>query len=309
MVLRLLGLLLLVAAARADDWWVVVPRKEGAPLRIHASGKIIDPAKVPVRGNARLSPDGKRWLYAEWREKNRDVFACDLDGKNETRLTRHRAMDAGASWAPDGKRILFHSQRVGNWQVWLREADGSLKMLTRDEHGAWVPRFSPDGKRVAFLSRVPHRGKGWMADLVVLDLATKKRTKLLEKSVMPNYSWSPNGKTIAISGLGWLKLIDVESAKVTKAFVFKEIDKRLHAHSANNILWHPEGKQLALAIQFYGSRAAAMRNNPMGGPAAGEFKPLPGDREIFFLSLDGTLKEVKLPDGAITRPLRWVSVR
>lgn len=308
MVVRLLTLLLLVAAARADDWLVVVGRKKGPPLRIRP-GKTVDPTDDPVRPGARLSPDGKRWLYAEWRDKNRDLYACDLDGKNEVRLTTNPGMDADGSWAPDGKRILFHSQRAGKWQVCLRDADGKVSVLTSDERGAWVPRLAPDGKRVAFLSLLPHQGKGWKADLVVLDLATKKRTRLVGDCWMAEYAWSPDGTRIAIGDLQWFKLVDVEKAAVEWTIVLKKKDRRFHAHAARNILWRPDGRQIAMGIHCWASRAATYRTDPSGSRVPVKPPARLGDHEIFFLSLDKSMRGVKLPEAAVPLPVRWVSAR
>ncbi|MDR1731902.1 MAG: S9 family peptidase [Synergistaceae bacterium] len=64
----------------------------------------------------RFSPDGRKIVFAVHQadlEKNRylsDLWLCDLDGDQVTRLTSSGAEKAFC-WSPDGKRVLFVSER------------------------------------------------------------------------------------------------------------------------------------------------------------------------------------------------------
>lgn len=80
----------------------------------------------------------------------------DDAGRNVTRLTTMGA--SRASWSPDGKKVTFVSrspETIGGayWlQVYVIDVDGSnLKMITRSEHSTFVPNWSPDGARIAFV--------------------------------------------------------------------------------------------------------------------------------------------------------------
>lgn len=81
---------------------------------------------------------------------NSHPFRMDLDGKNKRDLTRDsREFTYGFSASPDGKRIAYHK----NYQVFLANADGSGAQQIQTGHPFnFVPRWSPDGSEVLFLS-------------------------------------------------------------------------------------------------------------------------------------------------------------
>lgn len=111
-----------------------------------------------------LSPDGKRLLYRKvikapglnWAlgsiEKNSEIFISDLDGGNETNISKNAAFDGWPVFSPDGTRVAFASNRSGpalTGQVWLMNTDGSdLQQLS---HGPWShaqPAWGFDGKHI-----------------------------------------------------------------------------------------------------------------------------------------------------------------
>jgi Tol biopolymer transport system component/tRNA A-37 threonylcarbamoyl transferase component Bud32 len=62
--------------------------------------------------------------------------------------------DGQPSFSPDGKRIAFQSNRSGSFEIWVSNADGSNQVQLTSLNGppASRPRWSPDGRYVAFLS-------------------------------------------------------------------------------------------------------------------------------------------------------------
>jgi Tol biopolymer transport system component len=59
------------------------------------------------------SPDGRKLLYANQAGDDVELFVCDADGKNRSRVTNTGGLNSFAAWSPDGKRILFRQFKRG----------------------------------------------------------------------------------------------------------------------------------------------------------------------------------------------------
>ncbi len=138
------------------------------------------------------------------------------DDRERERVSRYSV--ASYSWAPDSKHILFSA----SGQLWYFTLEsGTGVQVTQSSESNEDPKFSPDGKRVAFLRK--HQlyvmdAKGESQHLVTDD-ANKDLTKGCNKdctdcdqgilngevdwvyaeelSVRSNYFWSPDGREIA----------------------------------------------------------------------------------------------------------------
>src|SRR5262245_8158325 len=81
--------------------------------------------------------------------------------------------DNDPQWSPDGTRIAFASNRTGkeyeenrNTDVWVIGSDGSqITKISDHEEGDNSPRWSPDGKTIAYVGRVreEEHPKIWLA--------------------------------------------------------------------------------------------------------------------------------------------------
>lgn len=78
------------------------------------------------------------------------IYAMDIDGRSKTDLTTRAGEFAyGYSASPDGSKIAYHS----NYQVYIANADGTGAIHVRTGHPFnFVPRWSPDGGRILFVS-------------------------------------------------------------------------------------------------------------------------------------------------------------
>lgn len=306
MVLRLSVLVIFASAVAAQEqpWWVVLSRKDGGSSLVRADGKgVIRRSPQPADRNRMPSPDGEHWVWADLRQNDRDIYICNKQGKRTHRLTTHRAMDSDPTWAPDSKRVAFVSARSGQREIWIKSiSGGEARQLTKTLHGASSAKFAPTGNRVAYIVRLPRRGKGWIGNVVIHDVDSGARTLVAQKLSMPSLAWHPDGKRLAVSSIGSIRLF--EGDKLLKHVEIVNADKRLYAHLPYHLIWRPDGKELACSITFAGGRAAVAVDNAMGRPEA-KFDRIFGDRELFFMTPAGKLRSIELPKGAFVWPVSW----
>jgi hypothetical protein len=100
----------------------------------------------------RWSPDGGSIAVSAWTAGGyRDIYLVDAVSGGRKRLTSDRAVDMEPDFTPDGKFILFASDRTGIFNIHAIELEtGRLYQVTNVLTGAFSPRASPDGKRLAF---------------------------------------------------------------------------------------------------------------------------------------------------------------
>ena len=103
--------------------------------------------------------------------------------------------------SPDGRQVLYvverpdwkENRRVGH--IWRSNADGSSAVqLTHGQRGETSPRWSPDGERIAFLTR---RGDNEDAQIYLLESDGGEARQLMKHpAAASNVQWSPDGKAI-----------------------------------------------------------------------------------------------------------------
>ena len=115
------------------------------------------------------TPDGKRIVFVSNRETahgSGGIWSVAADGSGEPR----RLHDEETNWraspdvAPDGRRIIYSSYHGRQWhQLWLATTDGgTVYPLTFGEFDRTEARWSPDGKRIAFVSNQDGQPSLWV---------------------------------------------------------------------------------------------------------------------------------------------------
>jgi dipeptidyl aminopeptidase/acylaminoacyl peptidase len=159
--------------------------------------------------SVRLSPDGKTIVYVRGTELNKE--GTSANPLNLSKMPKQQAWainvgggeprllgDIGCSEegcedlqiSPDSKMVVWPAKK----HIWIASLDGKKKAEQLDEllGESDTPRWSPDGKRIAFRSnRKDH------SFIAVIELATKKITYLApttNRDAGPQ--WSPDSKSV-----------------------------------------------------------------------------------------------------------------
>ncbi len=108
-----------------------------------------------------VSPDGRNVLYGVQyysipeNKGNRELFLTDLQG-NSRCLTRTAVAEQAARWSPDGQ-ICYLAPVDGVMQLFvLNPEDGKSRCLTDWPEGLDDFQFSPDGRKLLFVSQVKY---------------------------------------------------------------------------------------------------------------------------------------------------------
>jgi len=123
--------------------------------------------------NPSWTPDGKRLVFVSNREiayGTGDLCSTAVDGANDFECFVHEETSwrARPEVAPDGRRVLYSSYQGRQWhQLWLTTlaADAQLP-LTFGEFDATQARWSPDGRRIAYISNEDGNVALWLLEAV-----------------------------------------------------------------------------------------------------------------------------------------------
>jgi Tol biopolymer transport system component len=98
-----------------------------------------------------ISADGKLVAFASDRDNDSglDIWIQQIAGGDALRITSDPADDAEPSFAPDGSKIVFRSERDGGGLYVVPTLGGEARRIA--DGGHW-PRFSPDGRFLAYIS-------------------------------------------------------------------------------------------------------------------------------------------------------------
>ena len=159
-----------------------------------ASGRRRDLANFRGTNSAPTwSPDGQTLAVTLSRDGGSQIFLLNRQGEVQRRLTSSSAIDTEAVFSADGKTLYFVSDRGGSPQIYRTSAagGGNAERVTFNGNYNISPSLSPDGRNLAYISRI-----GGAFRLHVMDLSSGAVKALTEGSDDERPSFSPNGRQI-----------------------------------------------------------------------------------------------------------------
>lgn len=116
--------------------------------------------RAGINSGAVFMPDGNSIALTLSHVGNAEIFVMNLQTSELTRITKHYAPDVDPSISVDGSLMTFLSGRPGKPMIYTMDPRGEEKDVKRISYvGRFnaTPRFSPDGKEIAFSSWLDER--------------------------------------------------------------------------------------------------------------------------------------------------------
>jgi eukaryotic-like serine/threonine-protein kinase len=105
--------------------------------------------------NAIWTPDGKKVTFASNKEGPVNIFWERADGSGGLeRLTSSEYLHSPMSWSPDGQLLVYSEiNATTGYDIWVtRVSDHKAQLFLRTPFNESAPRFSPNGKWLAYVS-------------------------------------------------------------------------------------------------------------------------------------------------------------
>ncbi|MBN7813140.1 PD40 domain-containing protein [Algoriphagus sp. H41] len=207
---------------------------------------------ITINGGVRemsVSPDGKEIAFIARGE----VFVTSVDGSLTKRITNTPEQERFVEFAPDGKSVVYSSERDGKWQIFqatkvrAEEPFFFASTLIKEEPlvsvavDAYLPKFSPDGKKLAYVE-----GR---RTLKVLDVASKTSVSLMGPELLFHmsdgdqyYTWSPDSKWLLASYRPTMTNSEVVLLDASGKEAMRKLTQS--GYSDDNAKWVNEGKQM-----------------------------------------------------------------
>lgn len=217
-----------------------------------------------------------------------DLYTTVMDYSTTKRLTKTPEQEANPTMSPDGRNIVFAAERGGTWNIYMQTlvnkndknftyaTDVKETPIIEGKESYFLPKYSPDGKKIAFLAN--------RTEIRVYDVKTKSVNVVLPGKYNfsytdgdVNFEWSPDSRwilTTSIADGGWnnpdVVVVSVDGKKI--------VNLTNSGYSDSNPHWALGGK----AVVWSSDRAGYRSHGSWGSERDGYLMFL--DREAWKLS-------------------------
>ncbi|WP_337478556.1 S41 family peptidase [Prevotella pectinovora] len=186
------------------------PQKTAIRIAADTEGKeLIRQIRNSGAYNIKLSPNGKEIGFV----MHGDVYVTSIEYRTTKQITNTPEQERYIDFSPDGRTIIYDSERNGVWQIYattIKNKDEKQfayatelveERLTQSDQTSFQPKFSPDGKQIAFWE---NRGTPRVMDAKGKNVKTAMDGKFVYSYSDGDidFTWSPDSKWLLSSYIG-----------------------------------------------------------------------------------------------------------
>ena len=188
------------SALSPDQKWVLLAEMDlggWLPCRLvpfdgSSPGERVGPSPAQCTDVA-WSPDGQ-WMYFSADTGNGfRIWRQHFPGGLPEQVTSGATEEQGLTFDPDGSSFLT-SVGAGQSTLWVHDSRGDQQVTS--EGYAYLPSFSPDGKKLYYLVRSRASRHFVSGELWVAHLETGRRERLLPDFLIQHYDVAPDGNRV-----------------------------------------------------------------------------------------------------------------
>lgn len=185
-----------------------------------------------------------RIVFVSTGSGKKEIYICDFDGVNPTRLTYNDSISLFPAWSDDGQYVAYTSYKAGKPDIFIRnlntKQETSIAQSGINIAPAWVPGKFEMAATLSF------SGNQEIYLLTGTGKVIKKLTSNRGSNVSP--SWSPDGSKMAFvsdrSGSPQIYVLDMGSGNESRL----TFEGKYNTQPA----WSPRGDKIAYTSQIEG---------------------------------------------------------
>lgn len=195
----------------------------------------------------RSTPDSSYAYNFSFHQFFHDIYTIDLNGNNETRLTKNAVAPA---WSPDGSKIAFIRLTPDGSSDFFRDiytidSNGNNETRLTNSGSANNPAWSPDGSKIAFTEKIVASSRTTDTRVSVMNSDGTNPRVVTTGSFYP--AWSPDGTRLVVTkfidGYGDIFVVNLDG---TNEINLTNSPRTTELRPA----WSPDGKRIVYKSNF-----------------------------------------------------------
>ncbi len=184
-------------------------------------------------------------VFVSSRDKNKEIYIMDYDGKRARRITYNNYIDLMPSWSVDKEKILYTSYKKGSPDLYMFNLYSGRNNVLSTGGINYRADWALDENKIVFTSSKKDKN----AEIYVKSMDSGREKRLTFNRIIDSSPcWSPSGKEIAFTsqrgGTPQIYIMNNDGTNVRRV----TYEGSYH----DNAAWSPDGSRIAYVSRIEG---------------------------------------------------------